>query len=258
MEPNLFLFGVPGKVGGAATKIRHLIILLRDHYRITVVLPHIGFTKDREITSFLRLYDVPYCLQKDLPAHVEGIALAICREDFFVLKVPEDAKRRGMKVVWSNEMMWEFKGEREAAGAGLIDKVLFVSGFQAAGFQDIYRGIPFAIPGNYVAPEDFAFRERTNAVFTMGRLSRPDPGKYPEDFPVFYEEMGLDDVRFRVMAWNDKLRQKYRWHRFGERWELLGPQKEDTEKFLQSLDVFLYPSATSLRSRGGGRPWRPC
>jgi hypothetical protein len=32
-------------------------------------------------------------------------------------------------------MMWEFKGEREAVKAGLVDKVLFVSDFQAAHFQ---------------------------------------------------------------------------------------------------------------------------
>jgi hypothetical protein len=37
--PNLFLFGVPGRIGGAATKIAHLIKLLHQDFRITLVVP---------------------------------------------------------------------------------------------------------------------------------------------------------------------------------------------------------------------------
>src|SRR5439155_25838205 len=44
--PNLYLFGVPGKIGGAATKIAHLIKLLHRIFRITVVVPSIALCKD--------------------------------------------------------------------------------------------------------------------------------------------------------------------------------------------------------------------
>jgi glycosyltransferase involved in cell wall biosynthesis len=251
MKPNLYLFGVPGKVGGAATKIRHLILLLRHDFKITVVSSNIAAAKDKDIRTFLQTIAVPFCLHKDLPEKTEGIALAICEVDFFTTKRAEDVKRRGMKLVFSNEMMWEFKGEAEAAKAGLIDKVLYVSDFQAEKFTEIYHGIPSAIPGNYVAPEDFEFKDRQNATFTIGRLSRPDPDKYPEDFPIFYEELGLEDVKYRVMAWDDKMKRKYGWYRFGPEWELLGPNKEDTEKFLHSLDLFVYPLGHKFKESWG-------
>ena len=240
-HPGLFLFGTPGRVGGAATKIRHLILLLHKEMHITVVLNHVSWLKDKSVTGFLDRLHVRYCLLKELPEHLEGTALVVCETEFFATGVAQQVKLRGLKLVFSNEMMWEFKGEAEAVKAHLIDKVHFVSDFQAAKFSELYRGIPSAIPGNYVAPEDFEFKERCNATFTIGRLSRHDPDKYPEDFPVFYEELGLPDVKYRVMAWDDKLKQKYRWHRFGPEWELLGPQKEDTEKFLHTLDLFVYP-----------------
>lgn len=248
---DLFIFGVPGKIGGAATKIRHLIILLKSTYRLTVVFEEIACTKDKEVVAFLRSLQVPFCLRKDLPEKLQGVALVICELHFFENGGAEDAKRRGLKLIFSNEMMWEFKGEAKAVKAGLIDKVLFVSDFQAAKFGELYRGVPSAIPGNYVAPEDFEFRDRRNATFTIGRLSRPEPDKYPDDFPVFYEELGLRDVKYRVMAWDEKVRQKYRWHRFGPEWELLGPQKQDAEKFLHSLDLFVYPLGHRFKESWG-------
>jgi len=248
---NLYIFGIPGKIGGAATKIRHLIILLHKVFKITVVLRNVSWKQDREVTSFLKQYEVHYCLLKELPEQLSGIALAICEGDFFVQGCAREVKRRGLRLVWSNEMMWLFKGEAEAVQAGLIDKVLFVSDFQAVKFSDLYRGIPAATPGNYVAAQDFEPIERRNAVFTIGRLSRHDPDKYPEDFPVFYEELGIRDVRFRVMSWDQKLAMKYRWHRFGPEWEFLGPQKEETNRFLHSLDLFVYPLGHKFKESWG-------
>jgi glycosyltransferase involved in cell wall biosynthesis len=247
----LYIFGVPGKLGGASTKIRHLIFLLRDVFNLTVVLSAPSWLKYHEVTAFLKSQGVGYCLLKDLPRRLTGVALVICEMHFFSTKQHQAVKDRGMKLVFSNEMMWEFKGEAEAVKAGFIDKVLFVSDFQAAKFAELYRGIPSAICGNYVAPEDFEFKERRNGTFTIGRLSRPDPDKYPEDFPVFYEELGLKDVRYRVMAWDEKLKQKYQWHRFGPEWELLRPQKEDAEKFLHSLDLFVYPLGHKFKESWG-------
>ena len=250
-RPKLYLFGVPGKVGGAATKIRHLIYLLKDVFEITVILNHVSWLRNSEVTHFLKRMGVSYTLLKDLPPRCSGTALIICELDYFVSGSAKEVKKRGLKVVFSNEMMWEFKGEADAVVQGLIDKVLFVSDFQAAKFAELYKHVPSAIPGNYIAPEDFQFKERHNVTFTIGRLSRPDPDKYPEDFPVFYEELGLNDVKYRVMAWDDKLRQKYRWHRFSPEWELLGPQKEDTEKFLHSLDLFVYPLGHRFKESWG-------
>lgn len=76
---------------------------------------------------------------------------------------------------------------------------------------------------------------------TIGRLSRADAFKYPEDFPVFYEALNIPNARFRVMAWSDELATKYRWHHFDDRWDLLTQEAEPSHRFLQSLDLFVYP-----------------
>lgn len=238
---SLLICGVPGLLGGAATKIRHAALLLKDVAEILFVFTEREQIRIPHVAEFLKKHGLTWRFIKDLPEKCEGTVLVICELNFFSGGHAEALKRRGLKIVFSNEMMWEFKGEAEAVRKGLVDKVLFVSDFQAAKFADLYRGVPAAIPGNYVAPEDFEFVERKSPEFTIGRLSRPDPDKYPEDFPVFYEELGLPEVKYRVMAWDDALRKKYRWHRFGPEWELLKPMQEPTDKFLQGLDLFVYP-----------------
>jgi len=249
--PKLYLVGIPGRIGGASTKILHLLRLLRNVFKTTVVLPDIRYLKDKHLREVLEPARIPYTLLKELPKQLEGVALGICERDFFTSGRARELKARGLKVVWSNEMMWPFTGEAEAAKEGLIDRVLFVSEFQAKAFEELYRGLPSFQTGNYIDPDDYVWRERANPIFTLGRLSRPDLNKYPLDFPVFYEELGLPEVRYGVMAWSQDLQKQYRWHRFGPQWELLSAQKESALKFLYSLDVFLYPLGHRIKESWG-------
>lgn len=248
---NLYLVGVPGRVGGASTKLAHLIRLLHRHFEITLLCPNIGVSKDAGVREILKPFGIRCCLLKDLPAKVDGVALAICNRDFFSSTRARDIKQRGIRVIWSNEMMWPFEGEATAVKEGLVDRVLFVSEFQAKVFSDMYRGVDSRITGNYVDPDDYCWRPRMNPVFTLGRLSRPDPTKYPLDFPVFYEEMGLSEVRYRVMAWSHELQRQYKWHHFGSEWELLPANKQSALNFLYSLDVFLYPLGHRVKESWG-------
>jgi glycosyltransferase involved in cell wall biosynthesis len=248
---DLYLFGVPGGIGGAATKIAHLIKLLHRDFQITVVVPDPHLVRDKEVRRLLEPYSVPVRLLKELPAKLEGVALGVCELHFFSSGTARQAKERGLRLVWSNEMMWPFKGEEEAAREGLIDRVLFTSEFQARAFGEIHGGVPSRITGNWIDPDDYVWHERTNPVFTLGRLSRPDPTKYPLDFPVFYEELRLGEVRYRVMAWSPEVQKQYRWHRFGPEWELLPAQKESALRFLYSLDVFLYPLGHRIKESWG-------
>lgn len=43
------------------------------------------------------------------------------------------------------------------------------------------------------------------------------------------------------MAWSEELSEKYRWHRFDQRWNLLASEAEPVVDFLHSLDLFVYP-----------------
>lgn len=241
LNSDLFVFGVPGPIGGASTKLRDIIRMLRTDFDITVVLGDTGYTKAREVTYFLEKEQVSYLLRKQFHTHSRGVALGVCEQDFFSSGTAVRVKEAGLKLVWSNEMMWEFEGEAEAVKEGLVDRVLFLSEIQQEAFAHIYKDVDQVIIRNHITPEDFPYTERSNPTFTMGRLSRPDPVKFPMDFPVFYEELGLDDVKFRIQAWNKDMEKKFSWHRFDSRWEFFKPNKIPAARFLQSLDLFLYP-----------------
>lgn len=240
-KPKLFIFGWPSFVGGADTKLAHLLVLLHEHCDITVVPNEGRHIHNKTWTRFLEKLGVKYGLLDRLPAKLTGFGLSISNQCFFTHRIAHRAKERGLTIVWSSEMMWHHQGELEAVRDGLIDKVLYTSELQMQVLSPGYGSLPGAITGNYIDPSYFPFKERRNEVFAIGRLSRADLAKYPEDFPVFYESLDLPEVRFRVMAWDEKLRQKYRWHRFDSRWELLKAEQEGQIGFLHSLDLFVYP-----------------
>lgn len=248
---NLYVFGWPSFLGGADTKLAHLLVLLHRQWRITVVPNDAQRLKEEVWTRFLDRLGIAYATMRSLPHRLEGFGLSLCNGRFFSDGIAERARARGLRIVWSSEMMWHHRGEVEAAQAGLIDKVLYVSELQQRILSKGYNGIPSYITGNYIDPRFFPFKERRHSTFAIGRLSRPDPAKYPEDFPVFYECLGLPETRFRVMAWSAGLRRKYCWHHFDDRWDLLESLAEPQVPFLHSLDLFVYPLGHTFRESWG-------
>ena len=240
-KPSIYVFGWPSHVGGADTKLAHLIPLLHQHCHLTIVPNERRHFQDKFWTRFLSNHGVRYAMFDDLPPRLEGYALSMSNQCFFTHRIAHRAKERGLAVVWSSEMMWHHEGELEAVQAGILDKVLYTSELQKAALEPGYGSIPGFITGNYIEPGQFPFLDRRRPEFTIGRLSRAAPEKYPEDFPVFYEALELPETRFRVMAWDDRLARKFRWHRFDQRWDLLKAEQEPQVKFLQSLDLFVYP-----------------
>ena len=239
---TLALFGTPGSVGGAATKVADLIELLSPEITVEIVI------NDRRnqstVERFIRgmgLNRVNVIRSIEVSRHRHDVALGVCDISFFEAGVPLRLREVGIPLVWSNDMMWEFKGEREAAHEKLINRVIFVSEVQRNAFRECYNNIDSRQIPNFVSPSRFPVVDRQNRKFTIGRLSRPDPVKYPVDFPVFYEEFGLEEVRYRVQAWSDELKRRYAWHRFGHEWEFFLAGTMPASEFLSSLDVYVYP-----------------
>lgn len=230
-RPNLFIFGWPSFVGGADTKLAHLLLLLHQRFLITVVPNENRHLHNTTWTKSLEKRGIKYAMLERLPPKLNGLGLSMCNDCFFVQRIAHRAKERGLKIIWSSEMMWHHQGELDAVKEGVIDKVLYTSEFQKCCLEPGYGNLPSIITGNYIDPSLFPFKKRQNVTFTIGRLSRPAWEKYPEDFPVFYEALKLPEVRFRVMAWNHQLKNKYRWHSFDHRWDLL---KEEQESLLNS------------------------
>lgn len=296
----LYCFNWPSHMGGADTKFTHLLLLLHRHYDITVVPNRREQLLQLPWRKFLKRLGVRAALLADLPKKLRGTALSLCNGEFFGGGLACEAKLRGLRIVWSSEMMWHHPGEIAAAACGLMDCVLYVSEVQRATLEPGYGlktvsgkvgecvsekdgvplthspayppTVPSAITGNYIAPEMFPFCERARAAdapLVIGRLSRPDPAKFPADFPEFYEslEMGKGGraraasagprsarpatTRFRVMAWSGELAKVYARHLFDARWDLLTKGAESQVEFLHSLDLFVYSLGPNFRESWG-------
>lgn len=236
----IHLFGNPSPIGGASTKIADFILMFGREYKIVNYLPREAPDGMATFLSENNIETRPYA---DFPAYREGVCLAICVIDFFTLKIPQKSREYGIPVVWSNEMMWPFPGEEEAIKEGVVSKVLFLSEIQKNAFDTIYNGTRKQVVGNYVIPEHFKQVDRSHrSKLTIGRLSRPDPLKFPINFPTLYEKLIWKDEKLKVQAWSPELAKIFEWHNFSlDRWTLLEPVAEPANWFLQSIDVFAYP-----------------
>src|SRR5882724_7170061 len=103
----LYLLGVPGKIGGASTKIVHLIRLLHCYYKVVLVTADIRICKEKEVQRLLEPYGVPCVLLKELPKRLEGVGLALCEKDFFTGGTAREAKGRGLKLVERNDVPFQ-------------------------------------------------------------------------------------------------------------------------------------------------------
>ena len=303
----VYWFGWPSHLGGADTKLTHTLWLLHRDYDMTVVPNARAQLEQTEWREWLHGLGIKTALLEELPAKLEGWGVSLCNGEFWAGGVGLRARARGLKIAWSNEMMWHHPGEIAAASIGAMDKVLYTSEVQRKALEKGYagevgpvgrassragevsggsrvrsphrgicgrypNGLHWVITGNYIAPELFPWKDRTKerrfAEFVIGRLSRPDPGKYPTDFPESYRRLGLRNARYRVMAWSEQLREIYgapvgtrstasetspkemgtEWNRslpakgsrFIGTWDLLEARVEPTVDFLQSLDLFVY------------------
>lgn len=248
---ELFIYGAPGDVGGAATKIRDLIRLLGEVLDIRVVLPGRQYLRNAELLRQLKRLPCSFLPFEELKRSPGAVCLSVCETAFFKSGHAARLKDLGFKVVFSNEMTWAFDGEREACRDGVVDKVLYVSNFQREALAPVNGATPFAYTSNYIHADAFPFVERRHWPMTMGRVSRADPEKYSENFPAFYEAICPFDMDFRIMGWDAKCAAKFRWFEFGPRWTLLKLNAWPVSEFLGELDFFVYSTDRKLHESWG-------
>lgn len=284
---RLYFFNWPSAVGGADTKFTHLLGLLSPHFEITVVPNSAEQWRQPEWAEFVTRSGCRAALLEDLPDRLDGWAVSLCNAEFFKHGTVFELRRRGLRIAWSSEMMWHFTGECAALSLGLIDAVMYVSPEQRARLEPAYRhalgisptrthGAPddpeatsgwltgpgsrppvrWGMIGNFIDPNAFPLRPLPapddTRPFTIGRLSRPDPDKFPDDFPSTYESLDLrPPVRFRVMGWSEALTQRWKQHHFDHRWELLPTAAQPAADFLRSLDIFLYDTGPRFSESWG-------
>lgn len=279
---SLYFFGWPDHVGGATTKLAHLLPLLATAYKVSIIPDSEDCFSDQPWLTWMESIGVRAVRLRDLPQKLEGWAIALCHAGFLADGNAAEAKRRGLWIAWSSEMMWTYRAEKQALLAGVPDVVLYVSQVQREVLEPEYRelwrgdrqpltltneesgfiaGLPgrrplrWVMTGNYINPRCYPWvdrsRERRFADVVVGRLSRPDPIKFPDNFPMLYEALGQDAIRFRVMAWDEKVAGRWPEHHFDQRWEFLEVMQESTHVFLQSLDIFAYGLSPRFKESWG-------
>lgn len=255
MKARIFLFGWPSHVGGADTKVKHLLPLLREMgHEVMCVVNAPSQMETKEWTDYLDSLGVTYGMKEDMPDGIEGeTCLSLCNPYFNNQGFCEYAKKeKGLKVIWSSEMMWHHEQELQNIKNGLIDKVLYVSEIQKKVLKPEYdthfnREYPSDIVGNFVDPDEFPFFLRKAKPFSIGRLSRADSYKFPEDFPVFYDEITSTcdgQVDYHVMGWKEELEKKYSWFKYKghqRNWFFYNENQIPTNQFLRRIHIHAYP-----------------
>ncbi|MES2705001.1 MAG: glycosyltransferase [Verrucomicrobiota bacterium] len=266
---NLYIFGWPSCIGGSTTRLAHLLLLLYKDFAITVVPPDRRAFEDTSWMEAAARLGIRVRMLSSLPRKLDGWALSICNYDF-LKRTLVSVRKRGLRVAWSNDMMWHFQKELGALSLGCMDLILYVSQAQRQALEPGYcsallaerpsltedtrwgwidgriRQVPWAVIDNYVDPASFPFKDRflksgwESRPLRVGRLSRADPDKFPDDFPDFYEGLGLREPRFRVMGWSETLSRRWQAHHFRSHWDLLPEAAETQVEFLHSLDLFVY------------------
>ena len=247
-KEKLYVFQWISDLGGADTRLKDLLILLSSHYEITCIPNDIGRLQEKHNTSFLDKYGISYKMLDSLPKKLTGYAYSNCNFRIFSEKNRiQFIKDSGLKLLWSNDMMWHTPDELDSIRRNLVDVVLYTSAFHrgmlhkdVASANNLQK--TFVIE-NYFDADSWPFLERKDRGTTVfGKVSRDDIMKYSDNFPMFYDQVtdGLD-VEYSILGWSDKLSAKYgKWYKFTDKWRLYASSALPTAEWLLDLDVFLY------------------
>lgn len=250
MKKNIYFFQWISDLGGADTRLKELIQLLSEtgKYNLFSIPNDEGRLDEKENVNFLKSHDVNILSWNELPEKDSGFAISFCNfrlfsEPWRVYKI----KSMGLKFIWSNDMMWTTPEESEHIESNYVDAVIFTSEFHK---HILYsKSKSFSKIKNFIVPNYFHFENykkidkllNLKNKFVIGKLSRADEMKFSENFPLFYDKMPIDNPKFRIMGWNDKLQEKFNWFNFeNNKWDLLKENKENIIEFLSQLDLYVF------------------
>lgn len=248
--PNIYLFHWPSDLGGADTRLKEFVQCLSSSNKYNLFcIPNDEYRlKEESNINFLKSHSVKILTWKDLPKSESGYAIAFCNfrlfsEDWRAKKI----KNIGLKLIWSNDMMWTTKEELACLKNKLISAHIYTSEFHKQVLEKkapILKEFKSFILPNYFHFNNYKRLPKKNYLknqFVIGKLSRADERKFSENFPLFYDKMPVENPKFRIMGWQQKLSDKFKWFEFDkERWELLPENQETIIEFLSQLDLYVF------------------
>jgi glycosyltransferase involved in cell wall biosynthesis len=250
MKKNIYFFQWISDLGGADTRLKELIQLLSKTEKYNLFcIPNDDFRlKETNNINFLKNNNVNILSWDSLPEKTDGYAIAFCNFRLFseawrIKKI----KSMGLKFVWSNDMMWTTKEEIECLKENLIDVYLFTSEFHKKILET--KSPEIKNQTSYILPNYFNFDiykkipKKIHLInkFVIGKLSRADEMKFSENFPLFYNKIPSNNILIRIMGFNEKLKNKYKWFEFNKsKWEILPENEENPIDFLSQLDLYVF------------------
>ena len=218
--PNIYLFHWPSDLGGADTRLKEFVQCLSSSNKYNLFcIPNDEYRlKEESNINFLKSHSVKILTWKDLPKSESGYAIAFCNfrlfsEDWRAKKI----KNIGLKLIWSNDMMWTTKEELACLKNKLISAHIYTSEFHKQVLEKkapILKEFKSFILPNYFHFNNYKRLPKKNYLknqFVIGKLSRADEMKFSENFPLFYDKMPVENPKFRIMGWQQKLSDKFKW-----------------------------------------------
>jgi glycosyltransferase involved in cell wall biosynthesis len=247
---NIYFFHWPSNLGGADTRLKELIQCFNTSQKYNLFcIPNDDFRlEEKENIDFLKKNNVKFLSWNELPKSASGYAISFCNfrlfsEDWRIKKI----KNIGLKLIWSNDMMWTTKEEIECLEKKLVSAHIYTSEFHKEVLENKSPKLKFL--KSFIIPNYFHYKnykrlprkESLKNKFVIGKLSRADEMKFSENFPLFYDKMPVINPKFRIMGWKDKLDTKFNWFTFDKnRWDLLSENKESILEFLSQLDLYIF------------------
>jgi len=247
---NIYFFQWISDLGGADTRLKELIQLFSETNKYNLYcIPNDNFRlNEKNNIEFLNQNNVKILSWEQLPNKSDGFAISFCNFRLFSEKWRiKKINSIGLKFIWSNDMMWTTKEELESFEKKQVKAVIFTSDFHAYVLHnrsELFLKIKNFIVPNYFHYENYIKQNKYKELkdkFVVGKLSRADQVKFSENFPLFYDKMPIDNPKFRIMGWNNKLQKKFGWFNFdSDRWDLLPENKESIIQFLSQLDLYAF------------------
>jgi glycosyltransferase involved in cell wall biosynthesis len=184
---EIWIGGFPSAYGGADTELDHMIDLWLAHGIGVHLVPNV--TPDPTHLASV-VGRGCHAHQYHSSIFAGKIVVSYCNGEF-LKRLPEICSNgRPACVVWVNCMTWNFPDELAAHAAGLIDRFVFHSDYQRSmigpalealrPLRDLAGYRPFFNMNNALQQLRFTYREPA-AYFGMGRVSRDDAYKFPDD-----------------------------------------------------------------------------
>ena len=243
----VMLFAVPAGLGGAATGAWDLVRMWRGRgltVSLIAQLPLSGHWTAALEAVGVRVYVAGDGPLESIPNLPESICVGYCDNDFLLSAVR--LRRLGCRLVWANCMTWLFPHEAMLYSRGFkLDAHVFHEKVQRASLERQLARYDYSAKQGHLIHGPFHFEDwpfepqprKEKAAFIVGRLARPDLGKWSRKTWAIYEQIRHPRRRAVVMGVDDRIR---RWIGLAPTWaQALAPCALPARDFYRRLHCLM-------------------